>query len=355
MTDKDLGFDDWFRARRPAGENHLRPARVTAVDRDRRLILDPPNEVSAELTGALQFGSDGPEDLPAVGDWVLADFFNDETFALIHSVFPRKTLLMRKTAGKRIDFQLIAANLDIAFLVQSLDDNFNLPRLERYLVMANQGGIRPVILLSKCDLADPELRGRAVMNIKKRLGPTPIFICSPKTGEGISAVREVIRPGVTGCLLGSSGVGKTTLLNRLLGEERFAVRKVRAGDGKGRHATTRRQLTLLKGGGMLIDTPGMRELGNFAVEEGIGRTFPEIMKLASACRFRDCTHSDEPGCAVQTALREGRLDSARFNSWRKLVKESVRLEMSYAEKRDKDRKLGRFYRSVLKTHKHERS
>jgi len=355
MTLEDLGFDDWFRTRIPEAEGFLRPARVIAADRDHLLIRDDTREAPAETTGALQFGADGPEDLPAVGDWVMADFVNEDTFALIHQVLPRKTRLQRKTAGKRVELQLIAANLDFAFLVQSLDENFNLPRLERYLVMANQSGIAPIILLSKSDLEEAEIRESRAEEIRARLGSVPVRLCSPKTGEGIPGIREIIHPGLTGCLLGSSGVGKTTLLNRLLGEDRFAVREVRAGDGKGRHTTTRRQLALLPGGGMLIDTPGMRELGNFAVRDGIERTFPEIRELAAGCRFRDCTHTGEPGCAVAAALKSGALDRGRFDNWLKLTRESARLDMSYAEKRDKDRRLGRFYRSVMKSRKLERS
>jgi ribosome biogenesis GTPase len=348
MTLQDLGFDEWFRERAGQARAGLVPARVSAVDRERYLVLHPPLEIPAEAAGALLFGAESPVDLPAVGDWVMVDIVNQGTFAVAHAVLPRKSLIRRKTAGARIEYQPIAANLDIALLMQALDRDFNLRRLERYLVMVNQAGIAPVILLTKSDRVDPAEAAARVDEARARLGLQDVFACSPKSGRGTEAVQDILRPGVTGCLLGSSGVGKTTLLNRLIGEDRFAVREIREGDGKGRHATTRRQMATLPGGGQIIDTPGMRELGNFAVEDGLEQTFPEIIALAEKCRFRDCTHTGEPGCAVREAVAAGRLDEARLKNWAKLRRESAWLEMSYAEKRDKDRRLGKYYRSVLK-------
>ena len=294
-----LGFGQWFRDKvGPVDLNRFDIARVTAVHKDSYSINKGENDVRAELIGKMVFSAASPLDYPAVGDWVLATFHDENTFSVIHDVLPRKSLLKRKTAGKRIDFQLIAANVDVALIVQSLDANFNLRRLERYLVMVKESNIRPVVLLSKSDLFETEAVAKRVAEVGKTMPFLHVQPFSNENESGLNRVKGLLAPRQTYCLLGSSGVGKTTLLNHLVGESRYATKTVRGKDGKGRHATTQRQLIVLDCQAMLIDTPGMRELGHFSVETGIDETFSEIAALSKQCRFADCRHADEAGCAV---------------------------------------------------------
>ncbi|MFH1650528.1 MAG: ribosome small subunit-dependent GTPase A [Chloroflexota bacterium] len=348
----ELGFTDWFREgapeNTPPGGN---TARVTAVDRGGYLVRGTGGEVFAELSGNFMFSLETGADYPVVGDWVCADFHNDNSLAIIHALFPRKTFLRRKTAGKKVDYQMIAANIDTALIVQSCDFNFNLRRLERYLVMVREGGIRPLVLLSKSDLVSPEGLEQRIAAIKDTGFKDEVIGYSINTGSGLPQVRQALQPGNTYCLLGSSGVGKTTLLNHLIGQEEFKTNLVREKDGRGRHTTARRQLVVLEGGAMLVDTPGMRELGNIATDAGIDESFADILELAARCRFNDCTHTGETGCAVLAAIRTGELGEDRYQSYLKLVRESAHYQMSYLEKRQKDRKFGQFVKSVMKHHK----
>jgi len=249
---------------------------------------------------------------------------------------------------------MIAANIDVAFIVQSADTDFSLRRLERYLVMAREGGIEPVMILSKSDLLDPdELEGRIAAVREARAGCAVIAL-SNRTGAGLDEVRGMLEKGKTYCLLGSSGVGKSTLLNRLVGQDLMQTNTVRATDGRGRHTTARRQLIVLDQGAMMIDTPGMRELGNIAVSEAIEESFSDIVELSNRCRYTNCTHTNEPGCSLLEAVQTGHLAEGRYQSYLKLLKESEYHEMSYLEKRRKDRKFGQMVKSALKQHNKKR-
>lgn len=323
-------------------------ARVTAVSKDSFLVRNGKTDVFAGVTGKLLFNADSPTDFPTVGDWVYVQFHDQEAFAVIHDILPRKSLLKRKTAGKKTDYQLIAANIDTAFIMQSFGPNYNLRRLERYLVMVHDGGIRPVILLSKSDLADPREREDSILGIQALMPDIPILEFSNKTHDGMDAVKEMLVPGKTFCLLGSSGVGKTSLLNNLTDEYAFDTREVREKDGRGRHATTRRQLITLKNHAMIIDTPGMRELGNIAVSDGITETFHEIADLARQCQFSDCTHTHETGCAIQKALEDGIISEERFRNFVRMTRETAYNDLSYVEKRRKDKNFGKLCKSVMK-------
>ena len=344
----DLGFDSWFEEKRKGLESSdCAIARVTRVDRDRYLVRNEHNEVQAEPTGKLLFSADSSQDLPCVGDWVVVQYHNDGLLAIIHDLFPRRTFLRRKSAGNKLEYQMIASNIDVAFIMQSCDLNFNLRRMERYLVMVNEGRVEPVILLSKSDLVSVEELQKQMSEIRDARIDARIIAVSSLSDKGLQIVRQELQKGKTYCLLGSSGVGKTTLLNHLLGREAFETNPVREKDSRGRHTTSRRQMTVLDSGALLIDTPGMRELGLMGVGAGIDDSFSDIHELSKQCRFSDCTHSVEVGCAILDAVQSGSLGEAIYRSYMKLVKESQFHEMTYVERRKKDRQFGRMVKTAM--------
>lgn len=342
----DLGFNSWFQdcateLRQP--EHQI--ARVTAVDRGGGLIRNEKGEAPYELAGKLRFSAHAVSDLPCVGDWVFAQYHNAGDLAIIHGVFPRKTFLRRKCAGKTVDFQMIAANIDIAFIVQSCHYDFNLRRFERYLVMANEGHIEPILVLTKTDLITNAELDQKVTAIRESGIATKVLTLSNTTGAGLDDLRQFLSPGKTHCLLGSSGVGKTTIINRLIGRNEFESKAV-SGTGEGIHTTSRRQLILLDKGAMFIDTPGMRELGVLASSDAIEDSFTDIHGMAANCKYTDCSHVREKGCSVLEAVENGSLSEDRYKSYLKLKKESEFHELSYVEKRKKDKAFGKFIKSA---------
>ena len=350
-----LGFNNWFFDRiDPTKLIDHQIARVITVHKDSYTINNGNGEVSAEVTGKLIFNADSPLDYPATGDWVLAQYFNNDSFAIISEIVPRKSMLKRKTSGKKIEFQLIATNIDTGLIVQSLDTNYNLRRLERYLVMVNESDIQPVVLLSKSDLLPVGEIDKKVDEIHSLNPDIRVLPFSNEDNTKLKHVKDLLYPRKTYCLLGSSGVGKSTLINNLLDEVRLKTYSVREKDGKGRHITTRRQLIKLKNGAMIIDTPGMRELGNFDVDTGIHGTFDEIAELSNQCRYNDCSHTQEQGCSILAALKDGIISQERYQNFVKLNKESAFNEMSYLEKKRKDKKFGKFVKSVMKEKKYRR-
>ncbi len=350
MTDLErLGFSDWFKSRVDEQQNAAHGvARVVSVHKDSYTVTQGQGEVFAELSGNLLFSTGSGSDLPTTGDWVYADYFDDDTHAIIYGVFPRKTLLKRKAAGKLVDFQLIAANIDGAFIIQSLNENFNLRRLERYLAMVHEGDIEPIVLLSKCDLMPPKEVEEIKTSVQAIAPHAPVIGFSNLSRQGIDSIVGLLECGSTYCLLGSSGVGKTTLLNTVIGSEKYETKSVSKIQSKGRHATTSRQLIRLETGAMIVDTPGMRELGSMSVDDGIHETFVEILDLSQKCKFGDCTHTNEKGCALLAAVQAGDLSQRRFRNYLKMRTESEFNRMSYLEKRKKDKAFGKLIKSVMK-------
>lgn len=278
------------------------------------------DELWAEPSGKLRSVAEvgGEAAWPAVGDWVAAEVVGDER-ATLHWVLPRRGVFSRKAPGKRVEQQVIAANVDIAFLVAALDMDFSPRRLERYLAQCWDSGVSPVIVLNKADECG-EVAARVAETERIAIG-VPVIALSARTGEGMEDLEARLSPGKTIVLLGSSGVGKSTLVNRLLGEDKQPTKPTREADSKGRHTTTARQIFRLPGGGLLMDTPGLREFALWNVDAGIAETFADIEELARDCRFRDCTHEGEPGCAVRAAIESGALDEGRVENRRKLERE----------------------------------
>ncbi|MFO7964319.1 MAG: ribosome small subunit-dependent GTPase A [Desulfobacterales bacterium] len=354
MNLSDLGYEAFCSGGHCTGDSKDdAPARVVGVHTDSCLIHDGSRRIRAELTGKMMFAAASPLDLPAVGDWVLARILDEGGFAVVDRLLPRKSMLTRKSAGKQVEHQVIAANIDTAFIMQSVGRDFNLRRLERCLVMINQGNIRPVLLLSKSDLASPEEVESSLESARKiQPGLQALGFSNLQPGS-LQRVLDLMERGRTYCLLGSSGVGKTTLLNNLLGDGGLSTREVRQKDGKGRHTTTRRELIILDNGAMIIDNPGMRELGSMESEQGLAETFEDIDHFASDCRFNDCSHTTEKGCAVLAALQTGEIDEKRYENYMRIRREIAHNRMTLAEKRRKEKKFSKMCKNIMENKKRD--
>ncbi len=299
--------------------------RVSVVHRGQYLIFTSSGEARAEAIGTLLYNADDASELPAVGDWVAAQQVGPAQ-AMVHAVLPRRTVFSRRAPGTRHEQQVVAANIDLVFVVCGLDGDFNVRRIERYLTLARESGAEAAVVLNKVDLCG-DLDAR-IVEVEKIAAESPVICVSAQTSDGVEPLRNFIASGRTVALLGSSGVGKSTIVNQLLGENRQQVREVRESDSRGRHTTTHRELLPLPGGGALIDTPGMRELQLWAGQGSLDSAFSDIAEFADACRFRDCTHTVENGCAVQAAIRDGTLDPERGESYQKL-----RAEVAFHERK----------------------
>ncbi len=315
----DFGFDSFFNGH--CSGDGLMPGRIVSESKNVYTLMCGFGEIPAEATGKLIYGAMSREDLPAVGDWVEFSPVDDGGRGIIHRVLPRKTLLKRKSAGKPTDSQAIAANIDIVFIVQGLDGNFNPRRLERYIVAVNASGAKPVVLLSKSDLHTPDEIDVYIARANEVAKDVDIVAYSALDEDTVRNIENYIEKGVSACFVGSSGVGKSTLINKISGSD-LATAEVRESDSRGRHTTSRKNMLFLENGGMVIDTPGMREIGLLDDEGGIDGTFPEIAALAPDCRFRDCTHTGEPGCVVASAVEQGNIEPKRYESYLKLMKET---------------------------------
>jgi len=315
-----LGWDDQREHELSKWPRDMTPGRVLAEHRGAYSVLAARGQLWAHLTGRLRHESESRADLPATGDWVVVEV-HDGDRASIHAVLPRRTKFSRNIAGKATDEHVLAANVDVSFLVASLDHEVNVRRIERYLTLAWSGGTDPVVVLTKSDLAgDPEDIVYELQRVESVALGVPVLLTSSATGAGIEDVRDVLAGGRTGVLLGSSGVGKSSLVNALVGDETQQVDTVRS-DGKGRHTTSRRELIPVPGGGVLVDTPGLRGLKMWADGDGMENAFADVTELSLDCKFNDCRHETEPGCAVLYAIAEGALQEERLHDWRKLQRE----------------------------------
>lgn len=347
----DLGWDSFFDQQLTSEDRqHGVPARVIWESRERYRLSTGEAEWQAELAGRLRHTAESRPDLPTVGDWVLAAT-QEGGRATIHRVLTRRSRFSRTAAGRATEEQIAAANVDTAFVVTSLNLDFNARRIERYLALIYESGARPAIILTKADLCgDPD---RVRLEAGSVAPDVPILVTSVVTGTGVADLQDVARTAGTSALLGSSGVGKSALINALLGSDVQRLAPVREHDDRGRHATTSRQLFCLPRGGILIDTPGMRELRLWDAGEGLLRAFDDIEALAEGCRFRDCAHHSEPGCAVTLAVSEGRLPPERLDSYRRLQREeqfwqSRHDEGSRLERHRRERLLGKAQRDAYK-------
>jgi ribosome biogenesis GTPase / thiamine phosphate phosphatase len=323
-------------------EGGLWPARVIAQHRGLWLVVGETGESSASPTGRFRHQAD-EGDLPAVGDWVGCVSSPHDGEARIDAVMSRRSTFQRRAAGSRPGAQIMAANVDTLFVATSLNGDLNPRRLERYVAMGRESGAEPVVLLTKADLVlDAGVVAADRLTDELRVA---VVALSSRTGQGVEAVARWFAPGRTLALVGSSGVGKSTLLNRLAGEELMATREIRDDDSRGRHTTTHRELFLLSGGALVLDTPGMREFGLWDADDGVDETFAEIVELARGCRFADCSHKFEPGCSVQGAVRDGRLDAGRLKSYRRLAHELAE-QPKPNERREKERRFQKAIRNA---------
>ncbi|GGJ80724.1 putative ribosome biogenesis GTPase RsgA [Pilimelia anulata] len=314
-----LGWDAGFASALPADEPELRPGRITRVDRGIGTVLTADGPVRASLGGdLLAAAARDPVALPCAGDWVAVRHWPDGRLTA-ELVLPRRSAVVRRTSDKDSTGQVLAANLDVAAVVEPVDPGPDLGRIERLLALAWESGAQPMVVLTKADAAaDPAAIAEQVADLAPGVPVAPV---SGRTGAGLDALAPLVAPGRTLGLLGPSGAGKSTLVNALAGVAAMAVQEVRRVDGKGRHTTTYRALVTVAGGGAIIDTPGIRAVGMYDGAEGVDRTFAEVLELVARCRFADCGHESEPGCAVRAALESGDLSRRRYESWRKLERE----------------------------------
>ena len=347
MNLNDLGYNKTLEKFRI--ENNLQSfevGRVITEHKERYIVWTENGELEAEITGNMRFTAKSREDFPAVGDWVSLIVYDAES-AIIHQVFPRYSILKRQAIGQFGEVQIIATNIDFAFLVQAADRDFNINRLERYLTICNTSGVKPVIVLSKTDLIGETQLATIVESIKTRISNVPVLAISNETRDGYEAVNALIEKGKTYCMLGSSGVGKSSLVNNLSGKTLMRTDTISEKTNKGRHVTTNRELVVLENGGILIDNPGMREVGITDAGNGLEITFDLILQLSGNCKFKDCTHTTEVGCAVLEAVEKREIDLDSYENYLKLEREKAHFESTIAEKRKRDKEFGK----VLKNYK----
>lgn len=351
MTLEDLGYD--VQLEQELKKKHLDQfdiGRVASEHKDRYIVRTEKGDFHAEIIGNLRFSAESREDFPAVGDWVAISEY-DEDKVLIHAILPRKTMISRQAVNAQAEKQIIATNVDFALIVQAVDRDFNINRIERYLTICNTAHVEPILILNKVDLIDEATLNLRIEEIKERISQITILPFSNESLSGFEEIKKFFIKGKTYCLLGSSGVGKSSLLNNLSGANIMKTNTVSDSNKKGRHITSHRELFVLKNGGIIIDNPGMREVGIADSSRGLEVTFDQIFALAKTCKFKDCTHVDEHGCSVIEALDEGDLDEASYHNYVKMEKEKSHFESSLAERRKKDKDFGKMVRAMKKNNR----
>ena len=348
MRLEDLGYNNHLEKFRTDNKLHdFEIGRVIAEHKERYIVKTDKGEFEAEITGNIRFTAKGREDFPAVGDWVALITY-DSDFAIIHMILPRFSIIKRQAVGQIGEIQIIATNIDYAFLVQAVDRDFNINRLERYLTICNSSKVSPIIVLSKIDLINELQLSEILKNIKARIINVPVIAISNESQEGYKTIKEMIEKGKTYCLLGSSGVGKSTLLNNLSGKSIMRTDTISQSNNKGRHVTSHRELIILENGGILVDNPGMREVGIADSASGLEITFDRIVTLSQNCKFNDCTHTSEVGCSVLEAVEKQEIEKASYENYLKMEREKAHFESSVAERRKKDKDFGKMVKNYKK-------
>jgi len=356
MKPEDFGFNDKLEKLRV--ENNLSEfeiGRVISEHKERYIVITEKGETEAEITGNLRFSAKNREDFPAVGDWVALINY-DADFSIIHKILPRFSMISRQAVGQFGEIQIIATNIDYALLVQAVDRDFNINRLERYLAICYSSKVSPLIVLTKTDLITEEKKTEIIGSLNLRIKDIPVFAISNETQNGYEALKTIIEKGKTYCMLGSSGVGKSTLLNNLTGLTVMKTDVISQSTNKGRHITSHREMVLLDNGGILIDNPGMREVGIADSSGGLEIAFDTILSFSEHCRFKNCTHNAEAGCAVLEAVERGEIDKSSYENYLKMEREKVHFESSVAEKRKREKIFGKiikdYYKKGIKSGKH---
>ena len=348
MNLKDLGYNEILEKFRTTNNlSNFEIGRVVEEHKERYKVRTTGGEFEAEILGNMRFTAKSREDFPAVGDWVALTTY-DANSAIIHKILPRFSIIKRQAVGQFGEIQVIATNIDYAFIVQAVDRDFNINRLERYLTICNASKVSPIIILSKTDLLPQHQISDLLESIKARIKNVPIIAISNETHDGFEEINNFIEKGKTYCMLGSSGVGKSTLLNNLSGKTIMRTDAISLSNNKGRHITSHRELIILENGGILIDNPGMREVGIADSKGGLEITFDQIVELSQNCKFKDCTHTNEIGCSVLEAIEEGEIDEASYENYLKMEREKAHFESSSEERRKKDKDFGRFVKNFKK-------
>ena len=344
----DFGYNDKLEKFR--NEHNLKDfeiGRVISEHKERYVVKTEKGEFESEITGNLRFSAKGREDFPAVGDWVALTIY-DSDFSIIHKILPRLSIISRQAVGQFGEIQIIATNIDYALLVQAADRDFNINRLERYLTICNSSNVSPIIIISKIDLISEDRTSEILVKIKARIKDVPIIAISNESQDGYDKVKTIIEKGKTYCMLGSSGVGKSTLINNLSGKSIMRTDSISHSTNKGRHVTSHRELIMLENGGILVDNPGMREVGITDTTNGLEITFDLIIRLSQNCKFKDCTHTNEKGCSVLEAVEKGEIDKASYENYLKIEREKAHFESTIAEKRKKDKEFGKMVKNFKK-------
>lgn len=351
---ENLGFNEILRRyQKEKALESLSVGRVVLEHRERYIVATPAGEIDSELIGNLRYTAETRADLPAVGDWVALNVY-DHNKGLIHDLFPRRNVLERQAIGQFGQKQIIASNIDYGIIMQGVNRDFSVNRLERYITICHAAQMTPIIVLNKIDLIEAKQLHEMTLEIQGRIKGVELITMSNETQMGLDRIKQQIEQGKTYCLLGSSGVGKSTLLNHLKGSETMKTAAISENIDRGKHTTTHRQLFVLESGGVIIDNPGMREVGVTDQVEALGMTFEQIFELAKGCKFNDCSHSNEKRCAVLEALERGELNTETYMNFLKLEKEQSHFSATIHEKRRKDKAFGKMVKQVMNQKKKNR-